>query len=90
VEVRTEPRLALDGGDDGLRLLRRIIAGAGTWLEPGGGLFLEAEPEEMAALKGLLDAAGWTGIETHKDLAGDERVISAQLSNRAAAQGGRP
>ena len=46
-----EPRVALDGGVDGLDILRRVIAGAPTWLAPGGHLLVEtseAQAEETA------------------------------------------
>lgn len=41
-EIRNhEPRTALDGGEDGLDLVRRLLASAGPWLEPGGAIVLE-------------------------------------------------
>jgi release factor glutamine methyltransferase len=75
-EVRGEPRLALDGGADGLRLLRRIIAGAPDYLRPGGTLLLEADPRQMTILGSLLEAKGCVDIKIRKDLAGIERIIS--------------
>jgi release factor glutamine methyltransferase len=77
-EVRGEPRLALDGGGDGLDIIRRITAGAGAFLAPGGCLLMEADPRQMQAIAGLLTGAGWTGIRIWKDLAGRERVIGGQ------------
>jgi release factor glutamine methyltransferase len=53
-----EPRTALDGGGDGLDLLRRIVAGAPDWLAPGGALFLESSVPQSAVLVDLMTAAG--------------------------------
>jgi release factor glutamine methyltransferase len=58
-EARThEPRLALDGGDDGLDLLRRVIAGAPQWLTPGGHLLSEISDRQAAAAVDAVTAAG--------------------------------
>lgn len=77
-EVRREPLLALDGGGDGLDLIRKIIAGAPERLCPGGFLLLEADPRQMEAISGLLAEVGFTGIQVCKDLSGGERVIGGQ------------
>jgi len=74
-EVRAEPVLALDGGEDGLAVIRRIIAGAPQWLNPGGALLLEADPRQMQAIAGLLAEHGFEEITTFTDLSGDDRVI---------------
>jgi len=76
-EVQREPRLALDGGEDGLALIRRIIAHAPDHLLPGGVLFLEAGPEQMPRIEALLNVRGFASVRLHRDLAGRERVISA-------------
>jgi release factor glutamine methyltransferase len=75
-EVRREPALALDGGGDGLGLIRRIIVEAGDYLIPGGTLLLEADPAQMETVAGLLAERGFTGIQTYRDLAQRERVIA--------------
>lgn len=41
-----EPRVALDGGADGLAVMRRVSAAAGQWLAPGGRLFVEASERQ--------------------------------------------
>jgi release factor glutamine methyltransferase len=79
-EVRREPRLALDGGEDGLVLLRRIISGAAARLRPGSMLLLEADPRQMEALRDLLVSGGYKGIEIYKDLSGLERVIGGVIA----------
>ena len=75
-EVRREPRLALDGGADGLGLLRRIIMEAPEYLRPGGTLLLEADPRQMTILRSLFKTEGYRDIKIRRDLAGAERVIS--------------
>jgi release factor glutamine methyltransferase len=76
-EVRREPRLALDGGRDGLDLIRPLVAEAPEHLYPGGGLLIEADPRQMAALSLLLEKNGFKDIQIYRDLAGRERVIGA-------------
>jgi release factor glutamine methyltransferase len=74
-EVRGEPRIALDGGADGLDLIRRLIAEAPAHLYPGGGLFLEADSRQMKTIRAELEKTGFAGIQTYRDLSGAERVI---------------
>jgi release factor glutamine methyltransferase len=74
-EVRMEPTLALDGGDDGLGVIRKIISRAPEFLCPGGSLLLEADPRQMTAIAALYKEAGFSDIQTHADLSGRERVI---------------
>jgi release factor glutamine methyltransferase len=76
-EVRMEPLLALDGGNDGLAVIRRIISRSPQFLCPGGSLLLEADPRQMENIAALLQQAGFIGIQTYKDLSGRERVIGA-------------
>ena len=76
-EVRREPRLALDGGADGLALIRWIIALAPDHLAPGGILILEADPRQMPAIGALFDSSDFGGVRIRRDLANRERVISA-------------
>ncbi len=53
-----EPQVALDGGRDGLEVHRRLAAGAGEWLAPGGHLLVEVGERQAAAAAGALTAAG--------------------------------
>lgn len=72
-----EPSGALtDGiaGGDGLACIRRIVAGAPAHLLPGGWLFIEHGYDQAAQVRALLAAAGFSGIESWRDLAGIERV----------------
>jgi len=74
-----EPRLALDGGADGLDLIRPIIAAAPNRLQPGGWLFLELSPERAdAAMQNAEATGGFQNIGLVKDLAGKQRVLKAQ------------
>ena len=74
-EVRKEPRLALDGGADGLDLVRGIVAKARAFLRPGGQLALEIGEEQGAAVKGLLEASGFEDVRVEKDLARLDRLV---------------
>ena len=74
-EVRGEPLLALDGGNDGLDLIRRIVSGAKPHLKPGGALLMEADPDEMDAISRLLLAEGYDQPRLYYDTAGKARVI---------------
>ncbi|MGK2877062.1 MAG: peptide chain release factor N(5)-glutamine methyltransferase [Solirubrobacterales bacterium] len=73
-----EPRLALDGGEDGLDLVRRLVTSAPAQLKPGGMLALEIGAGQAAATEEILQAAGFTSTERHKDLTGIERVVSGR------------
>ncbi len=78
-EVREhEPRLALDGGPDGLDNYRRLIPAAGALLRAGGWLAFEVGAGQAAAVADLMQAAGYRQVERHQDLAGWERVVGGQ------------
>ncbi|MGI8800647.1 MAG: peptide chain release factor N(5)-glutamine methyltransferase [Solirubrobacteraceae bacterium] len=70
---RHEPRLALDGGADGLALIRRLIEEAADSGAPL--LALEIGAGQAPAVSALLSAAGFGGLERRVDLAGIERVL---------------
>jgi len=79
-EVRDwEPHLALTPGGDGLGAYRRIAAGAGVLLAPGGVLLLEIGPTQSPAVTALLTAAGLRCGPTLPDLDGRDRVVVARL-----------
>jgi release factor glutamine methyltransferase len=75
-----EPRLALDGGPDGLTVLRRVIAEAPAHLVPGGVLAVEVGAGEAPAVVELFGAAGLEQIEVARDYGRIERVVSGVLS----------
>lgn len=71
-----EPRLALDGGADGLDFVRRILDGAPAHLEKDGVLAMEIGAGEAAATAALFEERGFRGIEIARDYAKIERVVS--------------
>ena len=78
-EVTREPRLALDGGADGLNFYRRIITDAPKFLVAGGLLAFEVGINQADAVKNLLvDNGCFDEPETWRDLSNVERVITAQ------------
>ena len=75
-EVRAhEPRRALDGGVDGLDLVRRLIAQAVLALRPGGRVWMEIGDEQGESARHLLATAGLVQVETRRDLAGKPRMV---------------
>ncbi|MCR5518079.1 MAG: peptide chain release factor N(5)-glutamine methyltransferase [Lachnospiraceae bacterium] len=70
-----EPRLALDGGIDGLDIYRRLVFDATSHLEDDGILILEIGYNQGEALSALLTENGFEDIEVIKDLAGLDRVV---------------
>ena len=82
VEVeRFEPHLALDGGPDGTRILRRIIAEAAGFLRPSGWLVMEIGEEHAGPLASLMAAEGFSRIGARRDLRGVERYIEGRWAD---------
>ena len=73
-EVRREPPLALDGGADGLDVVRRIAEEAPRRLVPGGLLALEIGDGQGPAVHSLLEAAGYGSVRIERDLARHDRL----------------
>ena len=74
-EVRQEPRVALDGGADGLDLIRRIAADALPRLKPGGLLALEIGEDQGPATAELLTRAGCHEVRVELDLERRDRMV---------------
>ncbi|MEU8362883.1 putative protein N(5)-glutamine methyltransferase [Nonomuraea sp. NPDC048882] len=74
-----EPLMALDGGPDGLDVVRRVIAGAPGWLAPGGHLLVETSERQAEATAGVVAAAGL-----------DARVTTSDELDATAIIGTRP
>jgi release factor glutamine methyltransferase len=75
-----ETPLAYDGGADGCGVLRRAIAGAATFLRPGGALLLELGGGEADLLRDDLATADFTAVAVLRDDDGDVRGIEATLA----------
>lgn len=77
-----EPRLALDGGPDGLALHRRILEGATRHLLPGGRMFLEIAFDQADAARELVaNSPLWAEAKIVKDQAGHNRVLALRRSD---------
>lgn len=75
-----EPSLALDGGPDGLDLIRRLLTIAPNWLAPNGMLLLEIEATRgIQALNLACDMFSEGIIHLHQDLAGRDRLLEIML-----------
>ena len=78
-----EPRLALNGGPEGLALIRRLLPDAPGLLAEGGRLLLEIWPDSLAALTEAAGRAGLAVEEALRDLAGRRRVVVLTSSRGA-------
>ncbi len=74
-----EPRLALDGGPDGLVFFDRLVALAPRVLRPGGLFACELHETTLDEAARRLEAAGFTDVATTHDLAGRPRILSGAL-----------
>jgi release factor glutamine methyltransferase len=80
-EVRNhDPRLALDGGPDGLEVIRRLLVEAGPVLRPGGHLVIEIGHDQGQVATRLAAEVGWQEVHLRPDLAGFDRVLAARRS----------
>ncbi len=78
-DVQQEPRLALDGGLDGLRFYETIIRRAHQYLKPEGFLFFEIGDDQAGAVKALLEKNPfYRNICFYPDHTQTDRVVSAQ------------
>jgi len=77
-ELRREPRSALDGGADGLEIIRRLLAGAGETLRPRGYLVMEVGADQRNVVLQLAAAGGFTDVRVQADYAGMPRVLIAK------------
>jgi release factor glutamine methyltransferase len=75
-----EPLTAIDGGPDGLSLVRRLVAEAGHGLRPGGLLALEIADAQAALTASLLAPPAWTAVTIREDLGRLKRVVTARRS----------
>jgi release factor glutamine methyltransferase len=73
-----EPQLAVFSGEDGLDAIRVLVNTAARLLARGGVLVFEHDDSQTAAAASLLQAGGFTAIQTHPDLTGRSRFTSAR------------
>lgn len=76
--ARYEPRMALDGGPDGLDAYRRIVAALPGLLAPGGVFALEVGRGQAEAVRRLAEAAGFETATPRLDLQGIARVVTGK------------
>jgi release factor glutamine methyltransferase len=81
-----DPRLALDGGADGLDPYRAIVPAAARRIAPGGALIVEVGAGQAAEVSAMAARAGFTPT-VRRDLAGVERVVVARAAAGGALQG---
>jgi len=78
-EVRDfEPRIALNGGEDGLDFYRRLLRDVPRLLKAGGFAVFELADSASAEVRRLADECGWREVSVRDDLAGTPRVLSAR------------
>ena len=74
-----EPRVALDGGDDGLDVFRGLVHDAAIALKRGGFIFLEIGDDQGESVAGLLDDAGFSDVGVFSDFAGRTRFAKGRI-----------
>ncbi len=77
-ELSHEPEMALFAGQEGLDVIRRLLAEAGDHLSPGGWLGIELSPEQAETVEQELTQAGFMDVERRFDLASRPRVVGAR------------
>lgn len=88
IEVKREPKKALDGGQDGLEIIRRIIDQAHKYLTPGGVVMMEAGLGQPRIIKEIIETQYnnyYDNIEIINDLDGVERIITFRKVENYAA-----
>ena len=74
-----EPHQALDGGPDGMDVLRRLVTAAPAALRPGGRLVLEIGEDQSGPLAALMVAAGFVDVASRDDLRGVPRYLAGRM-----------
>ena len=76
-QVQFEPKMALDGGEDGLDFVRKIATRARDYLTPRGLLEMEIGYDQGSDAAGILKAEGYREISVIRDLENLDRVVKA-------------
>jgi release factor glutamine methyltransferase len=83
-EVRDfEPHLALDGGEDGLDLVRELVIDGYKALKPGGALMMEVGWRQTECVSALYQEAGFQGVRVRRDYGGNPRVVIGEKPSSA-------
>ena len=77
-EVKHDPKLALDGGRDGLDVIRNLVASLQTRLAPSALIVLEVGPDQAEPVRELLAGQNYRDISMTKDYQGVQRIVSAK------------
>ena len=85
-DIRFEPKLALDGGPDGMSAYRTLLGDIPRVLKSSGRVLLEHGYQQGSNLRELLASAGFTQVKTFKDLAGHDRVVSGVFQHNPPAR----
>ena len=79
-EVREhEPRLALDGAEDGLLFYRRLLKDARSFLNPGGRIYFEIGYDQGEAVRRMMEDKGFHDVEVIRDFGGNDRVVKGYV-----------
>jgi len=80
-----EPRIAVDGGADGLAVATRLVREAPAWLRPGAALVLETGgDEQVESVMRAMREAGFVDVASRRDLAGVTRFVSGRRAAETA------
>lgn len=78
-EVKKEPIIALDGGEDGLEFYRKISSTAKEYLKENGYIAFEIGYNQKLAVMQILKENGYKNIYSRKDLGGNDRIVVGQI-----------
>ena len=76
-EVKCQPLISLDGGEDGLDYYKKIALVAQNYLSDGGAIVVEIGHDQASSVKAIFDAGGWKEISVFKDMSGSDRMVVA-------------
>jgi release factor glutamine methyltransferase len=86
--VNYEPQRALDGGEDGLEIFRRIVEQVALLLKPGGLFACELHETTLEEAKAICEMAGFSDVRIHPDLTTRPRIIAARSYHQVSSERG--